>query len=94
MSKLAVQIADSTVFDQICDLIQPFYMKKGDLTAETKFSTELILDSLAVMDLIAEVEEHFNIILPINRLPDIETVGEMAEAVEKALEEQARGSLR
>lgn len=94
MSTLAAEKADSTVFDRICDLIQPFYMKKGDVTGDTKFSTNLILDSLAVMDLIAEVEEHFNIILPISRLPDIETVGQMSRAVEEALEEQSRGSVR
>ena len=77
-----------TTLDQICTLIEPFNKKGISLTADTTFSTDLELDSLAVMDLLAEIEDHFDITVPLNILPDLEKVGQVADAVDKILSEQ------
>ncbi|MFC7050258.1 acyl carrier protein [Emcibacter nanhaiensis] len=77
-----------TTLEQICTLIEPFNKKGISLTADTTFSTDLELDSLAVMDLLAEIEDHFDITVPLNILPDLEKVGQVADAVDKILSEQ------
>ncbi|WP_417317532.1 acyl carrier protein [Emcibacter sp.] len=78
----------NSTLDQICTLVAPFNKKGIPLTADTTFSTDLELDSLAVMDLLAEIEDHFDITVPLNILPDLEKVGQVADAVDKILSEQ------
>jgi acyl carrier protein len=75
------------IFDQICDLMQPFNQKAIPITTETTFATDLELDSLSVMDMLAAIEDHFDVTVPLNILPDLETVGQVAEAIKTILEE-------
>ena len=41
--------------------------------------TELGLTSLQVMTMIEQIEDHFDISIPLNILPDIRTVRDLAE---------------
>src|SRR5690606_40323111 len=50
---------------------------------ETRFVDDLGFDSLTVMELVAEVEDEFDINLPINLLPEIHTVAELAGTIER-----------
>ncbi len=73
------------ILEQVCTLIAPFNKKGIEVTAATHFAADLELDSLAVMDLLAAIEDHFDITVPLNRLPDLETVGQVADAVDEIL---------
>ena len=75
------------IFDQICELIKPFNKKNIAISKDTFFSVDLELDSLTVMDLLSEIEDEFDITIPLNILPDLETVGQFTEAVHKLLSE-------
>ncbi len=79
---------DDGVFEQICSLIKPFNKKAVVLNENTIFSVDLELDSLTVMDLLSEIEDEFDITIPLNMLPDLETVGQFANAVQKLLSEK------
>lgn len=68
---------------KICDLIEPINKKGVPLTADTTFAADLELDSLTVMDLVADIEDEFDILLPINLLPELETIGQVADAVDR-----------
>jgi acyl carrier protein len=71
------------VDDRIRTLVEPFN-KKGIVLAEgTSFADDLELDSLTVMDLVANIEDEWDINMPLNILPDLETVGQLADAVVK-----------
>jgi acyl carrier protein len=43
----------------------------------------LKLDSLAVMDLMMELEEKFDVTIPLNLVAEIRTVGDLAEAIRR-----------
>ena len=73
--------------ETISALLAPFNDKDVAITLETSFSTDLELDSLAVMDFVAEMEDTFDIMIPLNILPDLETVGEVVDAVIKIVSE-------
>ena len=64
-------------------LIEPFNKKGIDVTADTSFADDLELDSLTVMDLVANIEDEWDINMPLNMLPELETVGQVADAVAK-----------
>jgi len=74
------------ILETLFGLIAPLNTKDVLLKPETTFAHDLELDSLTVMDLVAAIEDEFDIILPINMLPDLETIDQVAAAVAKILE--------
>lgn len=68
---------------RLIELIEPFNRKKIAISEDTRFADDLELDSLTVMDLVANIEDEWDINMPLNLLPDLETVGQVADAVSK-----------
>ena len=64
-------------------LIEPFNRKGVALTDSTTFAGDLEWDSLTVMDFVAAVEDEFDIIITMNMQAEIETVGQLVDAVEQ-----------
>ncbi len=73
----------ATVYARIIELIGPLNTKKIPLTEITSFAGDLEMDSLTVMDLVASMEDEWDIVMPLNMLPDLETIGQVADAVAK-----------
>jgi acyl carrier protein len=71
------------VYARIIELIEPLNPKGVALTEATTFSGDLEMDSLTVMDLVANMEDEWDIVMPLNMLPDLETIGQVADAVTK-----------
>ena len=69
------------VLERLYLLIAPYNKKKVALTEATTFAGELEFDSLTVMDLVAAIEDDFDIVLPLNLLPELETIRQVADAV-------------
>ena len=64
-------------------LIKPFN-KKGIAVADgTRFAQDLEWDSLTVLDFVATIEDEFDILITMNQQAEIETVGQLVDAVEK-----------
>lgn len=76
-----MSLSKDTVLPRLIEIIEPFNKKGIALGADTSFARDLELDSLTVMDLVAEIEDEYDIILPVNMLPDLETIGDVAGAV-------------
>lgn len=73
----------SEMFDKLKGLIEPFNKKGVALTDATTFAGDLEWDSLTVMDFVAEVEDTFDIVITMNMQAEIETVGQLVDAVAK-----------
>jgi acyl carrier protein len=56
---------------------------RKDLTDATTFSGDLEFDSLTVMDFVAAIEDEFDIIISMNQQAEIETYGQLIDAVVK-----------
>ncbi len=67
-------------------LIGPFNNKGVELKDATTFAGDLEWDSLTVMDFVAAVEDEFDIIITMNMQAEIETVGQLADAVAKLMD--------
>ena len=70
-------------FAKVTDLIEPFNKKGIALTDDVRFAQDLEWDSLTVMDYVAAVEDEFDIIITMNMQAEIETIGQLVDAVEK-----------
>ena len=68
---------------KIRDLIEPFNKKGIEISGSTRFAQDLEWDSLTVMDFVASVEDEFDILISMNRAAEIETVGQLVDAVEQ-----------
>ena len=68
---------------KIADLIAPFNKKDIAITDATSFAGDLEFDSLTVMDFVASIEDEFDIIISMNQQAEIETYGQLVDAVVK-----------
>jgi acyl carrier protein len=69
-------------FDKVAKLIAPFNKKGVDLDESTTFAGDLEWDSLVVMDFVASVEDEFDILITMNMQAEIESVGQLVDAIE------------
>lgn len=70
-------------FETVSELIAPFNKKGVALSEATSFQTDLEWDSLTVLDFVANIEDAFDIIITMNMQAEIETVGQLVDAVIK-----------
>ncbi len=62
-------------------LIEPFNKKAFEIDENTTFAGDLEFDSLTVMDFVAAIEDEFDIIISMNQQAEIETYGQLVDAV-------------
>ena len=67
-------------------LIEPFNKKGVEIADGTTFAGDLEFDSLTVMDFVAAIEDEFDIIISMNQQAEIETWGQLIDAVCKLAE--------
>ena len=78
------EIADKTI-----SVIAEFKeIDKGTITVDTKL-TDLGMDSLDALNLVFELEEAFDIVIPDENAFETETVADMVSGIEKLLEAKA-----
>jgi acyl carrier protein len=71
---------------QLFQILEPFVPEGFELKADTDLVADLNLDSMKVMDIVAEVEDAFDILIPLNILPDIRTVEDFAAQLQKIIQ--------
>ena len=60
------------------------FNKKGIAVEEaTRFAQDLEWDSLTVLDFVANIEDEFDVLISMNMQAEIETVGQLVDAIEK-----------
>jgi acyl carrier protein len=65
------------------ELIEPFNKKQVEIGEATRFAQDLEWDSLTVLDFVANVEDEFDVIISMNMQAEIETVGQLIDALVK-----------
>jgi acyl carrier protein len=74
--------AREDTFAALCRLLTPFNAKGVKLEPNTDISTDLNIDSVSVMDFVMEVEDHFDIEIPLNLLSETRTISDLVKVVE------------
>lgn len=75
-----------SILSQLYDILRPHGQDGQALSEETELVADLNLDSLKVMELLLEVEERFDISIPLNIVSDVRTIGDFAKQIEQLLE--------
>jgi acyl carrier protein len=71
------------IFASIAAQVAPFNAKGVAVSDATSFQHDLEWDSLTVMDFVAAIEDEFDILITMNMQAEIETVGQLVDAVGK-----------
>lgn len=68
---------------EIIEGLQEILRRPATLDASTNIVRDLQLDSLAVMDFIMSLEDRFEIVIPLDRVAEVETLGDLARVVDQ-----------
>ena len=68
---------------RVMSLIEPFNKKGVEVSDATRFAQDLEWDSLTVLDFVANVEDEFDVLITMNQQAEIETVGQLIDAIDK-----------
>ena len=74
------------ILEQTIQIIKS-YSPDVHVNASTLFIEDLGFDSIKIMDLISEIENHFGVFIPLKSLPNIQTVEDTVNFLETLLEE-------
>jgi acyl carrier protein len=73
---------NQSTYEVLCELLQPFNSAGVALQPTTDISTDLNIDSVSVMDFVMEVEDRFDIDIPLNVLSETRTLSDLVAVVE------------
>jgi acyl carrier protein len=73
----------AATYTKVLERIEPYNKKGVEVGETTRFAQDLEWDSLTVLDFVANVEDEFDVIISMNMQAEIETVGQLVEALEK-----------
>ena len=76
-------LTEETILDEIKTLLQRFNPKNVALVPSTELVTELNIDSVAAMDIIMEIEDHFDIDVPVNEIAELRRVADLVAMVDR-----------
>ena len=69
--------------DFIYATLETVNKSKVELSEDTALVADMGLSSLEVMESIEQIEDHFDISIPLNILPDVNTIGDLAQKVKE-----------
>jgi acyl carrier protein len=69
------------VIADLCAMLERHNANKIPLDGNTNLTSDLNVDSVEIMDLIMEIEDKYNIDVPINLLADVEKINDLAAII-------------
>lgn len=77
------------IIETLYGFLKRFPKAAGKLSPDTKLADDLGLDSVNLMELLVEIEDHYDIGLPLNMMADITTIRELAAKISQLVEDRA-----
>lgn len=70
---------------RIHEILAPFATQDRMIEENTEFVADLGLSSLQIMEMIERLEDHFDISIPLNVLPEVRTVRDLGLQLERLM---------
>ncbi len=75
------KLSRSEVVGEICHHLAPFQTGEKPIQGDTVIAKDLTIDSLAIMDMVMELEDRFDVSIPMNVVAEIHTVDQLADTI-------------
>lgn len=82
-----MQVYENTL-QQVVEILKAFVPQGQQIKEETDLVADMGLDSLKVMKIIENIEDNFDISIPLNILPDVRTVKDLVVQIHKITEDE------
>jgi len=69
------------VFRRICTLLEPSNQKGVKLTRDVDLVADLEIDSVSVLDIVMDIEDYYDISIPVNTISETKTIGQLVDAI-------------
>jgi acyl carrier protein len=73
------------IFSEIRHLLAPYQVNGMPITGDTVICDGTTVDSLTVMDMIVDLEDRFDISIPMKQVAEIRTVNQLADTISRQL---------
>lgn len=77
------EMTPAQIAEILCEQLASFVETEVIISPETNLITQLAIDSVKLLNLIMEIEDHFDISVPLNTLVDVLTVQDLANLIYK-----------
>jgi acyl carrier protein len=71
------------IFNKVSEQLKLSANADTKITADTNIAEQFALDSVKVLDLLMEIEDDFDVSVPLNLMADVQTVNELVEVIYK-----------
>jgi acyl carrier protein len=85
-----VQPASASLEDAVFDVLKNVSRRPIEPTLASDLVSDLGFDSLQVLELVAELEDRFDISIPLNDVPSTRTVAQIVAQVARLVEERSK----
>jgi acyl carrier protein len=75
-------VSRATIVREICHHLAPYQVGEKPITGATVIAKDLTIDSLAIMDMVMELEDRFDVSVPMNVIAEIHTVDQLADTIQ------------
>lgn len=76
-----VENSEENIAQLLCQRLANFADPELEITPDTNLITQLAIDSIKLLNLIMELEDNFDISIPLNALTDVLTVRDLAHLI-------------
>jgi acyl carrier protein len=73
----------NAIVEEIIGALRPTLQTPVSIAADTNITRDLGLDSLAVMDFVMVLEDKFDVSIPLERIAEVETIGDLARTIQE-----------
>ena len=77
--------ANKEILARIYETLKPFENKVPSIHEKTEFVADIGLSSLQIMEMVEQLEDHFDVSIPLNILPDIRTVADLGKQLDRII---------
>ena len=78
-----VELATDLTVREVARAAETVLGRSVQVTQETDIARDLAVDSLALMNIVMELEDRFDLSIPLDRLATVQTVGDLSELINK-----------
>jgi acyl carrier protein len=78
-----VELATDLTVREVARAAETVLGRSVQVTPETDIARDLAVDSLALMNIVMELEDRFDLSIPLDRLATVQTVGDLSELINK-----------
>jgi acyl carrier protein len=76
-----IQADDDLVYRRIATLLEPLNAKGVRLHRDVDLVADLEIDSVSVLDLVMDIEDYYDISIPVNTISETKTIGQLVDAI-------------